>query len=45
MNEPERFAARYREIGGDIDLRYVLQERRDEASYAPLISFFEKNLM
>ena len=45
MNEPERFAARYRQIGGDIELRYVLQERRDEASYAPLIAFFEKHLM
>ncbi|SVB03992.1 uncharacterized protein METZ01_LOCUS156846 [marine metagenome] len=45
MNEPARFATRYRQIGGDIELRYVLQERRDEASYAPLISFFEKHLM
>ena len=44
-NEPERFAARYRQIGGDIELRYVPQERRDEASYAPLISFFKKHLM
>ena len=44
-NEPERFAARYRQIGGDIEMRYVPQERCDEASYAPLISFFKKHLM
>ena len=45
INEPERFSTRYQEVGGKIELCYVPQERRDEASYAPLISFFEFFLM
>ncbi len=42
LNEPERFAARYREAGGEIELVYVEQADRDQASYEPLVAFFEK---
>ncbi|MDP6708157.1 MAG: alpha/beta hydrolase [Alphaproteobacteria bacterium] len=45
LNEPERFAARYREAGGEIELRYVDQGRRSEASYEPLVAFFRKHLL
>ena len=41
LNEPERFAARYRQVGGKFELIYVSQEQRDEASYEPLLSFFK----
>jgi len=44
LNEPERFAARYREAGGQIDLVYVDQADRDQASYAALVAFFQKHL-
>ena len=44
LNEPERFAARYRQVGGEIELHYVPQKQRDEASYKPLLSFFTKYL-
>jgi acetyl esterase/lipase len=44
LNEPERFAARYREAGGEIDVVYVDQADRDQASYAPLVDFFQKHL-
>ncbi len=44
MNEPERFAARYREAGGDIEVHYVDQAAREEASYEPLAAFFRKHL-
>ena len=44
LNEPERFAARYRQAGGEFELNYVPQEQRDEASYEPLLSFFKSYL-
>jgi hypothetical protein len=44
LNEPERFAARYRAAGGEIDLVYVDQADRDQASYAPLVAFLQKHL-
>ena len=44
MNEPERFATRYRQNGGEIELEYVPQDQRDEASYKPLILFFRNYL-
>ncbi len=45
LNEPERFAARYREAGGEIDLVYVDQSERAAASFAPLTAFFQKHLL
>ncbi len=44
MNEPERFAAHYRKVGGEFELKYVPQGCRDEASYKPIISFFKNYL-
>lgn len=45
LNEPERFAARYREAGGEIDLIYVDQSERTKASFEPLTAFFRKHLL
>ncbi|MFP6748930.1 MAG: alpha/beta hydrolase [Alphaproteobacteria bacterium] len=44
LNEPERFATRYREAGGEIEVHYVDQAARDAASHEPLAAFFRKNL-
>jgi acetyl esterase/lipase len=44
LNEPERFAARYREAGGNITVHYVDQANRSAASYDPLVAFFGKHL-
>ncbi len=44
LNEPERFAARYRAAGGEIDIAYVDQGERAAASHAPLVAFFQKHL-
>ena len=44
LNEPERFARRYREAGGEIEVHYVDQAARAEASHAPLTAFFRKHL-
>ena len=38
-NEPERFSARYREAGGEIELVYIEQDGRAERSLAPLTNF------
>ena len=45
LNEPERFAARYREAGGEIEVCYVDQAARADASYDPLVAFFRKHLL
>ena len=44
LNEPERFAKRYREAGGEIELAYVDQASRAEASLEPVVAFFRKHL-
>lgn len=44
LNEPERFAARYREAGGEITVHYVDQANRAAASYDPLVAFFGTHL-
>jgi acetyl esterase/lipase len=44
LNEPERFQTRYREAGGELEVRYVDQAERSEASLDPLIAFFRKHL-
>jgi acetyl esterase/lipase len=44
LNEPERFAVRYREAGGEIELVYVDQDERSAASYQPLTAFFRQHL-
>jgi acetyl esterase/lipase len=45
VNEPERFAQRYREAGGDIEVLYIDQENRSSrTSFDPLAAFFRKHL-
>ena len=45
LKEPERFAQRYREAGGDIEVLYIEQaERASRASFDPLAAFFRKYL-
>ncbi len=45
LKEPERFAQRYREAGGDIEVLYIEQaERASRASFDPLAAFFRKHL-
>ncbi len=44
LNEPGRFAVRYREAGGEIDVIYVDQSERSAASYKPLAAFFHEHL-
>ena len=44
-NEPERFAANYRRIGGEIDLVYIDQAaRQSSACFDPVAAFFHKHL-
>ncbi|MEM7254716.1 MAG: alpha/beta hydrolase [Pseudomonadota bacterium] len=43
-NEPERFATRYREAGGTIELVYIDQEGRADHSLAPLTRFLGERL-
>ena len=43
-NEPERFAARYREAGGTLELVYIEQEDRATNSLAPLTDFLRAQL-
>lgn len=46
LNEPERFAANYRDAGGDIEVLYIDQEvRSTKASADPLASFLRKHLL
>ena len=44
LNEPERFAVRYREAGGETGVHYVDQANRATASLDPLVTFFGTNL-
>ena len=45
VNEPERFAQRYREVGGEIEVLYIDQANRaSRASFDPLAAFFRKHL-
>ncbi|MBC8242684.1 MAG: alpha/beta hydrolase [Alphaproteobacteria bacterium] len=44
LNEPERFAVRYREAGGEIEVNYVDQANRAAASSDPLVTFFRTHL-
>ena len=45
LNEPERFAANYREAGGDIEIVHVEQaERSNPDLLGPMIAFFRKHL-
>jgi hypothetical protein len=44
-NEPERFAANYRKVGGEIEVRYIDQAARSTAaSFEPIAAFFRKHL-
>ena len=46
LNEPERFAKNYRDTGGEIEVVYIEQAKRDSvASYEPLAKFFRKQLL
>ncbi len=46
LNEPERFAANYRDAGGDIDVVYIDQENRSSNTSAdPLTAFLAKHLL
>lgn len=45
LNEPERFAANYRQAGGEIEIRYIEQATRSSTpTYELLIPFFRKHL-
>ncbi len=45
LNEPERFAANYRDAGGDIEIAYIEPDNRNsESSHEPLAAFFRKHL-
>ena len=44
-NEPERFIPNYRNAGGDIEIVYIDNEKRQSnASYDPVTAFFKKHL-
>lgn len=45
VNEPERFAARYREAGGSVEVVYIEQSDRANLSLAPLTAFLSKHLL
>jgi len=45
LNEPERFAANYRDAGGDIEIVYIEQDNRaSQTAHAPLADFFHRHL-
>jgi hypothetical protein len=45
LNEPERFAANYRDAGGTIDIVYIEQDNRaSQTSHAPLTDIFQRHL-
>ena len=45
LNEPERFAANYRDAGGDIEIVYIDQATRaSQTSHEPLARFFHRHL-
>ena len=44
-NEPERFAANYRRVGGAIELLYIDQAaRQTDAAFSPVADFFKRHL-
>jgi len=44
-NEPERFVSNYRKAGGDIEITYFDNEKRNtEVSHAPVYDFLKKHL-
>jgi acetyl esterase/lipase len=43
-NEPERFARRYREAGGEIEVAYIDQAQRASQCQEPLVRFFQQHL-
>ncbi len=44
-NEPERFISNYRNAGGDIEIVYIDNEKRQSsAAYDPIAAFFKKHL-
>ena len=46
LNEPERFAANYRDAGGDIEMHYIEQKTRSTNTSAdPLAAFFVEHLL
>ena len=45
LNEPERFAASYRNAGGAIEILYIDHAaRQSAASYDPVAAFFHKQM-
>jgi acetyl esterase/lipase len=44
LNEPERFAANYRKVGGEIEVVDIDQAQRASASLDPLVAFFSEHL-
>ncbi len=44
-NEPERFVSNYRNAGGDIEITYFDNEKRNtEVTHAPVVAFMQKHL-
>jgi acetyl esterase len=44
-NEPERFVSNYRKAGGDIEITYFDNAKRNtETSHAPVLDFLKKHL-
>lgn len=44
-NEPERFVSNYRKAGGDIEIAYIDNEKRQtSAAFDPITAFFKKHL-
>jgi hypothetical protein len=44
-NEPERFAQRYREAGGSLEVRYIDQSDQVSGCLAPLAQFLTQQLV
>ena len=44
LNEPQRFAQRYEEAGGEMTICYIDQAERAVESLAPLVDFFNRKL-
>jgi hypothetical protein len=44
-NEPERFVSNYRKAGGDIEITYFDNEKRNtDVTHAPVVDFLSKHL-
>jgi len=44
-NEPERFVSNYRKAGGDIEITYFDNEKRNtEVSHQPVLDFLKKHV-